>query len=150
MTAHKRRSLRNPPRQSTKRPTLAEQWDAYDAAVIGTMNRNYSEREWVEQGEEWARNFVSKPFAEKMMDSPSFNPESDATEMWSDAASETEVVDGLGWMGVQVGFVDELEHLTGRKFKRFNTADSAALREKWRMPITQVQKLFKRPRGARS
>lgn len=85
-----------------------------------------------------------------MMDSPSFNPESDATEMWSDAASETEVVDGLGWMGVQVGFVDELEHLTGRKFKRFNTADSAALREKWRMPITQVQKLFKRPRGARS
>ena len=144
MVTRKRRSVRN-----AKRPTLAEQWDAYDAAVIGTYNRNQSELSWVEQGEVWAREFVSKPYAAKEISSRSFNPESDAAESWSDTATEIEARDGIGWLGVQIGFVGELERLTGQMFSRFSTANAADALAKWEMPMQQIQKLFKRPRGAR-
>ncbi len=139
MPTRKRTSIHNP-----KRLTLAEQWDAYDAAVAETYRRNIIQMQWVDQGEKWAREFVSRPYAAKMMSAPSFDPEEEATEWWIEAATEEEVKDSLGFMGVQVGFADELERLTGRKFLRSSTS-----REQWNIPFHEVQKMFKRPRGAR-
>ena len=88
MTTRKRRSSRNTAHPKAKRLTLAEQWDAYDAAVNGTYHNYRGELSWVDQGEVWAREFASKPYAAKMMDSGRFNPESEAAESWSDSATE--------------------------------------------------------------
>ena len=149
-SVRKRRSLRNPP---SKRPSLAEQWDQYDAAVARTFRRNIVEMQGVSHGETWAREFVSKPYAAKMMGAASFDPEEQAREMWLDSATEAEVEeDCLGQTGAMVGFVDELERLTGRMFsrdKRLYTTDSAAMRAQWSTPFPQIQKMFKKPRGER-
>ena len=106
----------------------------------------------VSQGETWAREFVSKPYAAKMMGAASFDPEELPAEMWLDSATEAEVEDSIGRTGVMVGFVDELERLTGRMFsrdKRLYTADSATLRAQWSASWWQIRKMFKKPRGER-
>ena len=145
-SVRKRRSLRNPP---SKRPSLAEQWDEYDAAVLARYYQFRNELAWAEEGAEWARRDVARGLIPSGLESRSFNPESDAADRWSDAATEVEARDGIGWLGAQIGYVNELERLTGRTFRRFNTVNADERIENWSAPMAQIQKMFKKPRGTR-
>ena len=148
--ARKRRSLRNPP---AKRSTLARQWAEYDAAVLDTYKRNKKELEWVYQGELWARSLAERArHNARIMDeieSRSFNPESDAADMWTDTITDEEASGAVGWRGVQIGYVNELERLTGRTFKRSTTTNAGEWLARWNAPMAQIEKMFERPRGAR-
>lgn len=142
----KRRSLRNPP---SKRPSLAEQWDEYDAIVHRIYHEHGQELWWVDEGKGWAQRFVTNAVAMARLDRGKFDPEEYAADRWTDTASEAEARDSIGHMGAMIGFTDELERLTGRKFHRFNTADAADYLKTWNVPMAQIQKSVKKPRGPR-